>query len=603
MSTSDPTLVGHVDSVRGSIVTVRLRDAVPTLVMLDGQSYRVGQIGAFMRIPLGYTRLYAVCTLVGAAAAPQREGMIERAGHRWMEMTLFGEAMGDLFERGISKYPTIDDEVHLVTEHDMKVIYGGAEQEATITVGHIAAASGIPGRLQLDYLVSRHSAVVGSTGSGKSNAVMVLLEAIAAGDYPAARALVIDPHGEYGDAIGELGYVYRIKPDTSKGERPLYVPFWALPFDELRKMALGDMQPAQESAVRDEITQRKKDAARHLAGRPPDTVIAADSPIPFSIRKLWFDLDDFERQTFNERGGEDRCEIAKPGDPEALRSNEYPQAKLGTQKPFKNPSPRRIERQIDLLKSRLQDSRFSFLFDPGEELTPNLEGKTEEDLDSLVKSWVGHDRPITVLDVSGLPPEVLSVVVGTLFRIIYDMLFWAADLDVGGQRQPLLLALEEAHLFLPEGIDSPAHRAVTRIAKEGRKYGVGLLVLTQRPTEIDSTVLSQCGTMIALRLTNSSDRMKVESTMPDELGSLTGMLPSLRTGEALVIGEAMPIPSRIQFYKAGRKLRGNDPNVAAAWRQQRPDGTGYSKALLNWRSLSTGPMRKDKKKTEDKKDD
>ncbi|MBA7616828.1 hypothetical protein ES703_24128 [subsurface metagenome] len=599
MSEMDPTFVGRVDSVKGSVVTVRLQDEVPTLIMIGGQSYRVGQIGAFLRVPLGYTQLYGVCTLVGAAAAPLSEETGVHPGRRWMAMTLFGESVGDFFQRGVSQYPTIDDEVHLVTEHDMRVIYGSADEESTITVGNIASASGIAGRLQLGYLITRHCAVVGSTGAGKSNLVAVLLEAIASEGYPSARVLVIDPHGEYATALGNLGYVFRIKPDEPKGERSLYVPFWALPFEELKKIALGEMQPASESAVRDEITNRKKAAARHLATPPPDPAITADSPIAFSIKKLWFDLDDFERQTFNKIQAEEICDVLKRGDPENLTSNEYPKAAIGGKAPYKNPSPNRIQKQLDLLRSRLQDSRFTFLFSPGEEFTPDLEGKTTKDLDSLVKSWIGHDRPITVLDVSGLPAEVLSIVVGTLFRIIYDMLFWASDLEVGGRKQPLLIALEEAHLFLPEGIDSPAHRSVARIAKEGRKYGVGLCVVTQRPTEIDSAILSQCGTMIALRLTNPSDRGRVEATMPDELGLLSGMLPSLRTGEGLVIGEAMPIPSRIQFYRAARKLEGSDPDVASAWREPRPDGSEYTNALVNWRRLSA--ISKDEKSKQEKR--
>jgi len=188
-----------------------------------------------------------------------------------------------------------------------------------------------------------------------------------------------------------------------------------------------------------------------------------------------------------------------------------------------------------------------------------------------------------VLDVSGLPPEVLSTVVGTLIRIVYDLLYWALDLPISGRNQPLLIVLEEAHIFLPEGGDSAAHRTISRIAKEGRKYGVGLCVVTQRPGEIESTVLSQCGTMIALRLTNSADRTKVESAMPDDLGSLSGMLPALRTGEGIVLGEAMPIPSRIQFFKARKRPRGDDPEMPEAWRQERPNSNQYETALKNWR--------------------
>jgi hypothetical protein len=226
------------------------------------------------------------------------------------------------------------------------------------------------------------------------------------------------------------------------------------------------------------------------------------------------------------------------------------------------------------------------LFNPGPDFTPDASGRTKKDLDALVSSWVGHEKPITVLDMSGIPSELLSTIVGTVLRIIYDMLFWAMDLPISGREQPMLVVLEEAHIFLPEGRESPAHRTISKIAKEGRKYGIGLCVVTQRPIEIESSVLSQCGTMISLRLTNKSDRGKVESAMPDDLGAISRMLPALRTGEGIVVGEAMPIPSRIQFLKAGTRPRGDDPDMPQAWKKPRPDAKLYSDALVNWRHQS-----------------
>lgn len=583
-----PTLIGSVDSVKGSVVTIRLRDEVPTYMMVDGRSYRMGQVGAFLRIPLGYTQLYAVCTLVGAAAAPTPtadEPTIAR-GHWWLSATLFGESISGIFERGVSQYPTIEDEVHLVSPQDMQVIYGSTKEEQTITVGHIAAASGISGRLDLGQLVTRHCVVVGSTGSGKSNFLAVMLEAIATQGFPSARILVIDPHGEYGSAIGQYGRVFKLKPDTSKGEQPLLVPFWALPFDELQAIALGQLQPGAETAIRDAVTASKKDAVQHLANKPPDAAITADSPIPFSLKKLWFDLDDFERRTFQDKDRTIPSDKTTIGESENLIPNQYPAPNPGIQAPYANLGRRNISRQLELMRSRLQDSSYEFLFQPGKDLTPSEDGNTTGDLHELVRSWIGHDKPITVLDVSGLPSEVLATVVGTLVRIVYDMLHWALDLPISGRNQPLLVVLEEAHIFLPEGGNSSAHRTIAKIAKEGRKYGVGLCVVTQRPGEIESSVLSQCGTMIALRLTNPTDRMKIEGAMPDDLGALSGMLPALRTGEGIVLGEAMPIPSRIQFFKARKRPRGDDPDVQEAWRKPRPTGDQYELALTNWRHQS-----------------
>lgn len=590
MNSADRTLIGTVESVKGSVVSVRLLENLPNIIMVDGRSYRIGQVGGFLRIPVGYTQLYAICTLVSATPLHDDDRGAPARGQKSLEVTLFGESIGDQFERGVSQYPTIGDQVHLVTEEDMKIIYGSVRVERSVKVGHIAASSGIAGALDLASLVTRHSAIVGSTGSGKSNLVAVLLEAIATQDYPSARVLVIDPHGEYATALGEHASILRVDPDESRGEKPLWVPFWALPFDELRAIALGDMQPATEASVRDIVTEMKVHAAKSLRVSPPDTTITADSPIPFSIRKLWFDLINFENQTFEERGGEKPYDPVKLGDPQKLIPNEFPPAALGAAKPFLNPRPRNIRKQLELCRSRLQDKNFRFLFAPAD-FNPDLDSKCKEDLDTLVASWVGHDRPVTVLDVSGAPSDVLTTVVGTLIRIVYDMLFWGRDLPVGGREQPLLIVLEEAHLFLPEGQDSPAHRSISRVAKEGRKYGVGICVVTQRPTEVDSAVLSQCGTMIALRLSNTQDRARVENTMPDDLGALASLLPSLRTGEGLVIGEAMPIPSRLRFFRAGRKPQGNDPRLPEAWRRPRPNPKFYEQALNNWRFQSEAPKK------------
>jgi hypothetical protein len=590
------TLIGEVDSVKGNIVTVALTD-LPNIVMVDGQSYRVGQVGGFVRIPVGYTQLFAVCTYVSASPIVDQEDEQHsqegapphrQKGRKFLQVALFGEAIGNRFERGISQYPTIGDRVHLVTQSDMRIIYGSVQEERSVTIGHIAAASGIKGALDLGRLVNRHSAIVGSTGSGKSNLVAVLLEAIATQEYPSARVLVIDPHGEYATALGEHAYVFKLKPDVSKGEQSLHVPFWALPFDELRTIALGDMQPGSEAAIRDEVAKRKQDASRHVRQPPSNTIVTADSPIPFSLRKLWFDLDKYENQTFNQRGGVDPCLPTEEGDAEDLLAARFPPAALGAAAPYLNPSPRNIRKQLDLCRSRIMDSRYSFLLKPGL-YDPDLDGKCKEDLDVLVSRWVGHDRPVTVLDVSGVPSAILPAIVGTLIRIVYDMLFWGRDLAVGGRKQPLLVVLEEAHLFLPEGQDSPAHRAVARVAKEGRKYGVGMCVVSQRPTEVDSSVLSQCGTMIALRLSNTQDKGRVESTMPDDIGALAAMLPALRTGEGIVVGEAMPIPSRIRFFRAGRKPEGDDPDMPGAWKQPRPDRALYAHALDNWRHQTDVP--------------
>ena len=314
--------------------------------------------------------------------------------------------------------------------------------------------------------------------------------------------------------------------------------------------------------------------------------------MPFSVKQLWYEMDKFERQTFKTSGnaqkGEDAYDPEEVGDAAQLKPDGYPAASPYNEKPYKNSRKRNIERQLDLMRSRLKDARFSFLFTPGGGYEPDLDGTVQNDLDSLVKDWVGHDKPVTIFDVSGLPSEVLPTIVGTMLRVVYDMLFWAQDLPIGGRQQPLLVVIDEAHLFVPEGSETSAHRTLSMIAKEGRKYGIGLMLVTQRPSEVDSAVLSQCGSLLALRLTNSADRTKVAAAVPDDLGGLVEQLPSLRTGEGIFLGEVMPIPSRVRVRKAKQKPVGDDPKLPEVWQTApRPDGNLYARALTNWRAQST----------------
>lgn len=605
MPLTDPTYIGQVASVTGAVVRVRLREDMPsTLVMIGGESYRVGQIGGFCRVPLGYANLYAVCTQIGADAAPpgvaeqflesalETDSQIRLSGYRWMTIVLFGEGLGSEFDRGVGQYPTVGDEVHLVTNDDLKVIYGWSKgKKGTISVGQIAAASGISADVSVAGLVSRHSAVVGSTGAGKSNLVTVLLETASDGTLPNSRAIVIDPHGEYATALGDKARVFRIRHDPARGERPLWVPFWALPFFELQQITLGGLQPNHEAAIRDIVLDMKLEAANRLKTPPPLETLTADSPVPFSIKKLWYELDKFERITFShssQQTDDNANDAEETGDPTELRSDRYPAASPYNQAPYKNQRKRNIERQLDLMRSRLKDGRFSFLFSPGDGYEPDLDGEIKSDLDCLVRDWVGHDKPVTIFDVSGLPSEILPTIVGTMLRVVYDMLFWAQDMPIGGRQQPLLVVLDEAHRFVPEGGDTSAHRTLSTIAKEGRKYGTGLMLVTQRPSELDSAVLSQCGSMIALRITNSTDRAKVANAVPDDLGGLVELLPSLRTGEGVFLGEVMAIPSRVRVRKAKKKPVGDDPKLPEVWQlPSRPDGSLYAKALAHWRAQST----------------
>jgi len=411
-----------------------------------------------------------------------------------------------------------------------------------------------------------------------------MLESLASPELPSARTLVIDPHGEYGNVSPGRTNVFRIS--AGEGERNLVVPFWALPFNELLAITFGNMSPTNEAAVRDLVQAMKKEAAIFLKNPPPPEAITADTPIPFSLHRLWFELDDFERTTFRNEGGQRvKTEIETAGDALKLVSNVYPLHAPGGKEPFKNPSPRGLVKQLELARSRLTDARYAFLFNPRDGYAPDLDDKVKNDIDELVAAWVGGSKPLTIIDVSELPSDVASDIVGLLVGIVYDTLVWAGSLGMSGKSQPLFIVVDEAHRFLPEGEESSCHRTLSRVAKEGRKYGIGIAVVTQRPSEIDSTIISQCGTMIALRTTNPSDRTKVASAFPDDLGGLVDLLPSLRTGEGLFVGEAMFVPSRVRVNLTQSPQGGADPEVSKLWKAQpRPDAQMYATALRNWRN-------------------
>lgn len=585
------TEVGEIVSVSGNLITVRLSNLMKSsMPVIDGIVYRIGQIGSFLKVPLGYANLYGIVTQIGASAIPESIAEVMKEDYyanidnmQWLNMVLVGEQVGKKFERGVSQSPTSGDKVHLVTIKDLSIIYGGYDEKGSITVGNISISESLKAALDINKLVSRHCAILGSTGSGKSNSVGVILGAIANKGFKSSRILVIDPHGEYNSVFKDNSNVYKIRADNF--EKELYIPFWALPFNELLSIFPGSLSDQNRDYLRRKIVETKLKSAKVNRISIEDELVTADTPIPFSIKGLWFEMDDFERKTFREiRKPETVTKKVVIGNAENLISNEYEPPGIGSSTPFINNEAKGMLSYLDGIRLRLKDSRYDFLFNPGD-YAPNLQGKTKQDLSHLLYDWLGGDKTITILDLSGIPSDITVSISGTLLKIVYDALFWGQDLEIGGKEQPLLIVLEEAHNYLKAGEKSISSRTIQTIAKEGRKYGVGLALVTQRPSELDETVLSQCGTFIALRMNNSKDRGNVRAAIQDELYTIIDLLPSLRTGEGIILGEAVKIPSRIQFYKLSNAPKSADPDVSEQWMKDKKVTVGdYGKLLSNWRN-------------------
>ncbi|KWT87952.1 ATPase [Agrobacterium tumefaciens str. B6] len=570
-------------------MTVRLSESLASgTAIIAGHAYRVGQVGSFVRIPQGYQDLFGIVSEVGASAAPVSLASDDVDSGRWMRIELAGEAIGSHFERGLSQHPNVNDTVHIVTEGDLRRIYGG-EEENQVAVGTLSSAENIVVRLSLDALVTRHSAILGSTGSGKSTTVASILRSIVGRDgsegSPGARILLLDIHGEYAAALGDVAKVFSATPQS--GERPLYVPYWALETGELLEFLAGSLNDNQLIAFTDKIQELKTQRieAEALPGLPAQS-LTVDSPVPFSLKKLWYDLVDFETKTFV-GVNRDQPAVEDEGDAATLAPPKYQPHGLGSTGPFTNTAARGIRRQLNLLRSRLLDRRFDFLLHPGP-WEPDLGGFSAQDLDVLLEDWLGHEKPITILDLSGVPSIVLVRLIGSILRIVYEALFWSREKTEGGVLRPLLVVMEEAHRYVSSDSGDAAADVVKRIAKEGRKYGVGAMVVSQRPAEIDETILSQCGTLIALRLSNPSDRGRVRGALPDNLSGLTDLLPVLRTGEAIITGEAarLPVRTRIFLPSVDQMPQSSDPRVTQAWKSKRT-AEGYDRVVASWRAQRT----------------
>lgn len=612
------TLLGSVQDVNGTSISVKLTAGhFSGLTFVHGQGYRIGQVGSFVRIPIGYIDLFGIVSQIGARSVPENLTDKEPEGYRWLTVQLIGEGYKKgKFQRGISQYPTIDDEVHLVSEIDLAKIYGEeGHKHHMVRVGHIAGSESIDALVDINKLITRHSAIVGTTGSGKSTTVAGLLSVLSdTVKFPSARIIVLDIHGEYGKALKDRANIYKINPEQNmSSEKPLRIPFWALNADELLQVTFGSFGENSKSknVVLEKILDYKIEALKKY---PKSNLsvenLSVDSPVPFSLNRLWYELYCAELGTYYSDNGKAPIEVNWAYEKDEHNNDITGDSEKGIPPKFKKvkniqgdnekinylPNPLNIRSQLENLGAKLRLPRFEFLLKP-DEWTPKLDGEVEKDLDQFIKDWIGNEKPITILDLSGVPSSVLNEIIGICLRIIYDGLFWSRNLPEGGKERPLLIVMEEAHAYLNDNFQGMASSIVQKIVKEGRKYGIGAMIVSQRPSEINPTILSQCGTFFSLRLSNSTDRAHIKGAITDNLDGLTDMLPILRTGEAIILGEAVKLPMRtlIEAPPKDRRPDSQDPvvcselppdlsfNLTGGWDAPYPEKEEYSQFVEVWR--------------------
>lgn len=433
------------------------------------------------------------------------------------------------FKRGADSFPQIDRDCYVIEAANLQRFMGilGAEfpENERLKLGFFVADRNAEAVISGDKFFQRHAAILGSTGSGKSYAVALILERAAKLKFP--NILVFDMHGEYAPLADKKnnGYAKRLRiagPGDleNASEDAIFLPYWLLNRDEMLSMILDRSDqnaPNQASRFNLHVKNLKQKTLEQEKKLDVAKTFTVDSPIPYQIKDLI-----------------------------SLLAADNTTKGVGKTGPIKGEWEDKLTRFISRLEAKLDDRRYGFMF------APPSKANSYCWLSSQVYSLLGSSGSdgIKIIDFSEVPADVLPVVTGTLARLLYDVQFWMEP----AKRTPVTLLCDEAHLYLPirddaDAVQRQALSAFERIAKEGRKYGFSLLVVSQRPSDISKTILSQCNNLLSLRLTNDTDQAVVTRLMPDSLAGLTSILPLLDTGEALMLGDAILLPSRIRLDK------------------------------------------------------
>jgi hypothetical protein len=507
--------IGKIIEVDGSHVIAELDPGLTELSRVyAGETYPIGQFGSIVRIHFGRRLIYALVGRLRMKAEYEAErGLASQASadERIVEADLFGEGEWTLddagtaqlqFERGVATYPLPQQTVYLTPKSELRSIYGHTKG-AVIRLGEHVGSGGAPCYAEMNELLGKHTAVLGSTGAGKSGAVAAIIHSILERGAEAGytnwkpRIVVLDPHNEYGVA-------FPAHSRLSTDDGTLALPYWLLNFQETVALLIGKTEfvaTSQANIVKSALIDARNEGAVCLGLEIG--AITVDSPVPYKLETL--------------------------------------RAKIEADKPTqasKQDSHNSILQKLDVLKA---DARLKFLM-------TEWDGEAQDPFPAIVAQLMGDGPQPRVIDLSGVPNEVAGVSSAVIARTLFNLKVWQTTDERASD--PVLLVCEEAHRYVPNSGEAQyeaAQEAIRRIAKEGRKYGVGLLLVSQRPSEVEATVLSQCNSWIVLRVTNDADREHVKAILPDSMAGLTKMLSGLRRQEAIFVGQAAMLPSRIMI--------------------------------------------------------
>ncbi len=544
------------DGSIGRIVSVTGAKAI---VLLDGvrgprrSASERPEMGTLLGIDTAGSVVLAIVSALSVPVPAQRDGDSEI----WIaELGLVGELPKSVdgktsFNRGVTNYPSLGDRVRVASRKELQQSFCG-DMEASVRVGRIRQDESIPAMVKVDELLGKHFAILGTTGTGKSCTTALILRAILEKN-PAAHIVLLDPHNEYETAFKEWAEV--INP------RNMQLPYWLLTFEEIVEVLIGDTTGRkQEVEILQELiplakgrystTKTSRDTQSSLRRQTDPSRYTVDTPVPYRISDLVSVIDE----------------------------------RMGRLENKRDLSPyRQLKTRIEMIT---QDARYAFMFG-----SLTVSDGMAEVLGRIFRVPV-NGKPITILELTGLPTEIINVVVSVVCRLTFDFALW------GKGQVPVTLVCEEAHRYVPANATlgfEPAKRAIARIAKEGRKYGASLCIVTQRPAEIDPTILSQCNTVFALRMSNDRDQEIVTSAISDTGAGLLEFLSALGAREAIAFGDGVTLPVRIQFDELAKDSlpRSSSARFSEKWQTSVGDERFLDELVDRWRASGLGVVAED----------
>lgn len=556
--------IGKVIEVKGDQIVVSLlefddenRVGVPEEMAVDVSTpdgpvnILIGQPGSFVELSLPNGTLLCLVTEtrmresnIGAtevkATAAAGDYVVEQVLRQLITIPIGTMAANGEFERGTNVLPTVNAPVFAVLPKTINDIYTSFA-EGNFSLGKLSLLPEQEAKMNLDAFLGRHAAILGQTGGGKSWTVASVLQKIAA--FPQSTVLLFDLHGEYTQAFGDEADV------ISAAE--IEMPYWLMNAEEILGLMIdrAESSAPNQNAKFKELLQAAKENHPENAALGLDK-ITIDTPV-------FFDLDGIIDQ-FRE-----------------LDTQMVP----GTTKPVKGPLHGQFTRLLMRLESRLNDRRYDLIFKPK---TYNTSASMDDLFRKLLGEEISNRKKIVVLDLSPVPFDVRGSLISLTLRCLFDFSYWHSRLK--GARFPISIFADEAHIYLSDSTANQAPReSAERIAKEGRKYGISLTVISQRPREMSSTILSQCGSFLCLRISNPDDQSYVRNLLPDSVRGITSMFSSLRRGEAILIGDSMIMPTRIKIDPPYPTPDSADASFTKIWSVE-PDDLDVGGILSTWRN-------------------